>query len=49
MRNYVADVPISIHNNAAILQAVGCIDKEENAFQYPCHEQFGGLLKKDER
>ncbi len=35
MRNYQADTPITIQNTAAIVQAVGCIDKEENPFQYP--------------
>ncbi|MBC8870492.1 MAG: hypothetical protein H8E44_13805 [Planctomycetes bacterium] len=35
MRNYAADTPITIQNAAAIVQAVGCIDKEENPFAYP--------------
>jgi len=35
MRNYLADAPITIQNAAAVVQAVGCIDKEENSFQHP--------------
>lgn len=35
MRNYRAAAPITIQNAAAIVQAVGCIDKEENPFQHP--------------
>jgi len=35
MRNYRADTPIAIQNTAAIVQAVGCIDKEENPLKYP--------------
>jgi len=35
MRNYAADTPITVQNAAAIVQAVGCIDKEENPFAYP--------------
>ena len=35
MRNYRTDEPITIRNAAAILQAAGCIDKNENPFQYP--------------
>ncbi len=34
MRNYVADAPITIENPAAIVQAVGCIDKEEKPFKH---------------
>lgn len=32
MRNYVADQPITIENNAAVIQAVACIDKNEQPF-----------------
>lgn len=35
MRNYRSDAPITLRNAAAIVQAVGCVDKEENAFEYP--------------
>ena len=35
MRNYRADSPLTIQNAAAIVQAVGCIDQQENPFQYP--------------
>ncbi len=34
MRNYRADRPITIQNAAAIVQAFGCIDKDENPFEY---------------
>jgi hypothetical protein len=32
MRNYIADEPITIENSNAIIQAVACIDKNENPF-----------------
>ena len=32
MRNYVADHPITIENPRALIQVVGCIDKDENIF-----------------
>lgn len=35
MRNYVADAPLTIQNAAAIVQAIGGIDKDENPFAYP--------------
>ncbi len=35
MRNYRADKPITVQNDKAIVQAVACIDKEENPLQYP--------------
>ena len=35
MRNYVADHPFTILNPKAVIQAVACIDKNEDAFQYP--------------
>jgi hypothetical protein len=35
MRNYRADTPITVQNARAIVQAVGCIDKEENPFKHP--------------
>ena len=38
MRNYVADTPLTIQNDAAIVRAIGCIDKDENPFEYPSQE-----------
>ncbi|HEX42182.1 MAG TPA: hypothetical protein ENN81_08995 [Phycisphaerales bacterium] len=35
MRNYTADAPITIENPKAVIQAFGCIDKDENPFNYP--------------
>ncbi len=32
MRNYAADKPITIENPAAVIQAIGCIDKHEEPF-----------------
>jgi hypothetical protein len=32
MRNYIADEPITVENSNAIIQAVGCIDKNEDVF-----------------
>ncbi|MBT3384685.1 MAG: hypothetical protein HN778_13175 [Prolixibacteraceae bacterium] len=32
MRNYMADSPISIENENAIIHAVGCFDKDENLY-----------------
>jgi len=32
MRNYVADEPFTIENKNAVIQAVACIDKNEEAF-----------------
>ena len=32
MRNYVADEPITVENPKALIQAIGCVDKHENAF-----------------
>jgi hypothetical protein len=32
MRNYVADAPFTIQNKQAIIQAVGCIDKDETLY-----------------
>jgi len=34
MRNYVADEPITIENPNAVIQAFGCIDKNEEPFEY---------------
>ena len=34
MRNYVSDNPITILNKNAIIQAVACIDKDENPFNF---------------
>ncbi len=35
MRNYRAEAPITIENAAAVVQAFGCIDKEQSPFQLP--------------
>jgi hypothetical protein len=35
MRNYRAEQPLAIVNAAAIVQAVACIDKDEQPFQFP--------------
>ncbi len=35
MRNYVADAPISVENPHAVVQAVACIDKDEEPFRMP--------------
>jgi len=35
MRNYHDEKPITIQNAAAIVRAFGCIDKDENPFDYP--------------
>lgn len=32
MRNYVSDNPITIKNKNAVIQAVGCVDKNENLY-----------------
>lgn len=32
MRNYVSDKPITVKNQHAIIQAVGCVDKNENLY-----------------
>lgn len=32
MRNYVADAPITVRNPKAVIQAVACIDKNENPY-----------------
>jgi hypothetical protein len=32
MRNYVSDRPLTIQNPLAMIQAFGCVDKEEQAF-----------------
>src|SRR5690606_16154678 len=32
MRNYTADQPITVNNPEALIQAVACVDHEENAF-----------------
>ena len=32
MRNYAADEPITVENPKALIQAVTCVDKNENAF-----------------
>jgi len=34
MRNYIADHPITVLNKNAIIQAVACIDKDENPFNF---------------
>ena len=35
MRNYVADAPITSENPMALIQAVACVDKHEEAFNTP--------------
>lgn len=35
MRDYKADLPFSILNPVAVIQAIGCIDKNENPFRLP--------------
>ena len=32
MRNYVSDTPISVENDKAVIQVVGCFDKHENIY-----------------
>ena len=32
MRNYMADSPISIENDQAIIQFAGCFDKDEDLY-----------------
>ena len=32
MRNYAADEPITLQNPEALIQATGCVDKNENLF-----------------
>jgi len=34
MRNYVSDDPIHVHNKNAVVQAVACVDKNEQLFNY---------------
>nr|MBD3620894.1 hypothetical protein [Sunxiuqinia sp.] len=38
MRNYISDSPITVENKEAVIQVVGCFDKEENAY----NKTFGG-------
>ena len=33
MRNYISDQPFTIQNPKAVIQAVGCVDKNEEAFK----------------
>ncbi|RMG00706.1 MAG: hypothetical protein D6741_06340 [Planctomycetota bacterium] len=35
MRDYVADSPLTIRNPNAVIQAVGCLDRDENPYRYP--------------
>ena len=35
MRNYAADHPFTVQNKNAVIQALACIDKNENPFTYP--------------
>ncbi|HYG76581.1 MAG TPA: hypothetical protein VEK08_16370 [Planctomycetota bacterium] len=42
MRNYAAAAPITIENPQAIIQASGCIDKDERAWSL----SVGGAEKK---
>jgi hypothetical protein len=32
MRNYVSESPITVENNKAVIQAVACVDKDENLY-----------------
>jgi len=38
MRNYAADQPITVLNSNALIQAIGCIDKNENIFIYTANK-----------
>jgi hypothetical protein len=38
MRNYAADQPITVLNPNALIQAIGCIDKDENIFTYTANK-----------
>lgn len=38
MRNYKADHPFTIQNPNAVIQAIGCIDKNEMLFEYKTSE-----------
>jgi hypothetical protein len=38
MRNYAADQPITVLNPNALIQAIGCIDKNENIFIYTANK-----------
>jgi hypothetical protein len=38
MRNYAADQPITVLNPNALIQAIGCIDKDENIFIYTANK-----------
>jgi hypothetical protein len=35
MRDYKSDLPITILNPNAVIQAIGCIDKREEPYQFP--------------
>ncbi len=35
MRNYASEQPFTVTNPKAVIRAVGCIDKNENLFEYP--------------
>ena len=35
MRNYVSDQPFTVQNPQARIQAVACVDKEEEFYNYP--------------
>jgi len=32
MRNYIADEPLTINNKKAVIQAIACIDKNEEIY-----------------
>jgi len=38
MRNYAADQPITVLNPNALIQAIGCVDKDENIFIYTANK-----------
>ncbi len=42
MRNYISDSPITIENDQAVIQLVGCFDKDENVYD----KTFGGAHHK---
>ncbi|GAB6166524.1 hypothetical protein JCM19992_25240 [Thermostilla marina] len=35
MRDYVSPSPLTIRNPKAVIQAVGCLDRDENPYRYP--------------
>jgi hypothetical protein len=39
MRDYVAAEPITVENPSAVIQAVACVDKDENPYRQPRIQQ----------